>query len=220
MAQTDEIAHVVASVVQPTLDGFRYFKSYTQARKQTDGIVDDIIFNVTTPGGGNPYSLFLYFGVQHRNVESVVAAVNGRKVNAYARTIFQNSHNISPTWDMQFDGETVWEGLRSPSDVHAISRSLTRFIAGFVLPYHTKFHDLSVVREHLARRDGWVLNHTPYEQVLVIDALVGATDRAASYLEGLQRERAAGYRWDPDAFNQFYRSLRSSFGALPTFTLS
>ena len=220
MAQTDEIAHVVASVVQPTLGDFRYFKSYTQARRQTDGIVDDIIFSVTTPGSGNPYTLYLYFGVQHRNVETVVAAIHGRKLNAYARTIFQNSCNISPTRDMRFDGESAWEGLRSPSDVHEISRSLTRFIAEFVLPYHTRFHDLSVAREHLARHDGWVLNHTPYEQVLVIDALAGATDRAASYLEGLQRERAAGYRWDPVAFNQFYRSLRSSFGTLPTFTLS
>jgi hypothetical protein len=121
---------------------------------------------------------------------------------------------------MRFDGETVWEGLRSPSDVHEISPSLTRFIAGFVLPYHTRFHDLSVAREHLAHHDGWVLNHTPYEQVLVIDALAGATDRAASYLEGLQRERATGYSWDPVAFNQFYGSLRSSFGTLPTFTLT
>ncbi len=73
---------------------------------------------------------------------------------------------------------------------------------------------MHTVRDHLARQDGWVLNHTPYEQVLAIDASEGARDRAGAYLRELQHRSDGGDRYDKRRFNAFYSGIRGRFPAV------
>ena len=209
MVGTDDLAHCAADLLQADLEGFRYYKSYRQFRRRNDDTTDDVIVEVTAcPGGGPPYSLAFIFGVQHHAVEKIVAEVNSEKVTPFCRTVFQSSYNISPSREMSFNGPTVWFRIKSAADLTAIQRSLQEFLHGVVVPYHRRFRDMLIAREHLGREDGWVLNHTPYEQVLVIDAIHEAGERAGSYLLELQRRADSGFHYDKDRFNAFYARLR------------
>ncbi|MEJ2123050.1 MAG: hypothetical protein P8Z76_20630 [Alphaproteobacteria bacterium] len=221
MAYTDELAHTVAELTQSAVDGFRYYKSYHQFRRSELGVVDDIVIDVTSRrGGGAPYRLSFIFGVQYRDVEKIIAKVKGTKVTPWDRTILQNSYNIAPKRDMRFDGETVWSGIDDVSDLGKIKGSICTFLSQFVLSYHDRFHNIDELRERLAADDGWVLNQTPYEQILAIDVLRDDSVRAVQYLEWLQAKVDGGYNFDRERFNEFYIALRLDHpSVMPKFSL-
>jgi hypothetical protein len=221
MAYTDELAHNVAESTQSAVDGFRYYKSHHQFRRSEWGVVDDIVIDVTSRrGGGAPYRLSFIFGVQHRDVERIVAKAKGTKVTPWDRTILQNSYNIAPKRDMRFDGETVWSDIHDVSDLGKIKHSICTFLSQFVLSYHNRFHNIDELRERLAADDGWVLNQTPYEQVLAIDALRDDSVRAEQYLEWLQARVDGRCNFDKKRFNEFYIALRlEHLSVMPEFSL-
>ena len=220
MAHTDVLANKLADLVGDALVGFRYYKSRHQFLCKLDGIVNDVIINMNSRSGAS-YSLTFYFGVQHVAVEQLIADIKAQRLTPYDRTVFQYSHNIHENKVMKFGGPTVWSGMPPSQDLSEVAPEVTRFLVGFVLPYHQKFSDLLLAREHLARSDGWVLNHTPHEQVLAIDAILSDGEHASTYLDHVQERADGGYRFDKSAFNTFYAQIRSRYpSTFPEFVLT
>jgi hypothetical protein len=218
MARTDDIAHRIAEYLARDLAGFRYIRSCSQLRAAAKPYVDDIIINVTTSNAVS-YSLAFYMGVQHTEIESIIAEAEDRKVGPYDRTIFQYSPNVGKQNQLPYDGPSWWWGLPHDTDLSDIRNEIRNLVREFALPYHSRFHDLETIRESLASRDGLSLNMFPFKQVLAIDAFLSDSQHLVDYLKLLQAEVDSGYHHRCDAFNEYYSRLSTHYSMFPEFQL-
>lgn len=218
IAHTNDIAHRIAEYLEDDLAGFRYTRSRTQFRCIDKPLVDDIFIDVTYRTGGS-YTIAFYVGVQHTDVESAIADLENRKITPYDRTIFQYSPNVNKQNVIPFADTCWWYGLPRDIPLSRIGPEIRHFFTSFVFPYHARFHDLLAIRESLELRDGLSLNHTPFKQVLAIDALLSDWEHVSQYLTRLQNEADGGYHHRHEIFNEFYPRLAERFTEMPDFQL-
>lgn len=219
MAYTDDIAHRLAEYLQGDLPGFRYTRSRKQFRRVEKPFVDDIIIDVTSRGGAS-YSIAFYSGVQHAEVESLIADLEDRKVTPYDRTIFFYSPNVNNQNVIPFADPCWWYGLPRNVSFSQIGPEIRNYIAAFVLAYHARFHELTAIRDSLESNDGLSLNFTPFKQVLAIDVLLSDWRHIDQYLARLQAEINDGVHHRCELFNDYYTRLMNRFPRLPDFQLA
>ncbi len=218
MAHTDDIAYQLAEYLQGDLIDFRYTRSRTQFRRIEHPFVDDIIIDVSSRKGES-YTIAFYVGVQHTDVEFMIANLENRKVTPYDRTIFQYSPNINKQTVIPFTETCWWYGLPRDVSLSEIGVEMRHFVSAFVFPYYTRFNDLLAMRASLELRDGLSLNQTPFKQVLAIDSLLCDWQHAYHYLTRLQEETNTGYHHHHEIINVFYSQLAKCFTELPDFQL-
>lgn len=218
MAFTDDMAHRLAAFLAPTLPGFRYTRTRTQLRKPAGAFVDDLIISITA-WGGTSYWIDFYIGVQHTEVETLLAELREQKVGPYSRTIAIYTPNVQNQQVLPWTEPSSWRDLSRDEDFAVIGPEIQRFITEFALPYHARFHDLRAIRHSLATRDGMTVGAAPLT-VLAIDALLSDVHHAEEYLPSLQEDvDTKRYQHNCEQFNDFYPRLAARYPMLPPFTL-